>query len=907
MAGPFAGYAPPGVYTKTLLDLGIAELLGEIRVPTFIGTAQEFKRVVNYDLVRGSSSTRDNQKIGEDLSYQADGTNKTFTVSTFPIVTGTGSGVISTNPNNIEVFVNGNRVVVNQLNGSTGQFTLQIAPAFGSTVIVNYYYKRTDTKVVDENESVQANGINKVFYTSYSPLVDGTNAGKPTTTLTDVVAKVNGSAVVITEVNGLAGYVVLDSAPLGTDTVTLTYYYNMYPNTADDLPYLNPITFETVGLSPNVNDFIEGLDYVIVNNQINWGTTFTIISGVHTSGSALFDDTQIAATLIDERIYNEDVSAQFTGIENFFTTRFFPIVDGTGYNVVSEKPSDVKVYINSVETQVTHIDGAIGKIYLKVIPLITDTVEVSYYKNMITDETYTFEVKVAGAAGVGTYAVLNSANQAIYNAEITGSTFPTTDPLIVWTKEPVSGFGAVSEVVSIIFTNTTDFTVTSTNPNGTGSGTTTTGIVGRTFVDDVTGFYFTIESGAFYLNVQYDVTVDDSVSTPIVTNATTFKYFVPGMRVIVNNTTSIVVGDTADVATYNKAGAEPNVGDIYYVTYTYEKTLADYAPKLFTKFKDMVNEYGELSISNPLTLASWLAFTNGSLAVITEQVKKQPGLEYASDIAYIAALEPLTRPVSGINCAIIVPLTTSVVVQQSVRNHVNIMSSERYRGERVQIFGVATGTEMQDVMSIAEGFRNERTWLVYPDGAIIGLVDAYGVEREYVVDGAFMSAALAGLNVSPLYDEATSMTRKNVVGFKRLVRDLTEVEKDTIASTGVIIFDVVPGAIRVRDSLTTDGSNPFSKHPEVVTIKDRVQRTMRNALDSFIGEKILPQTQTNILNRTANTLKGLVDLRIIYTYDSNILVEQDSNDPSFFKVTAFYIPIFGLKYIEVTFNIRTQL
>jgi len=907
MAGPFAGYAPPGVYTKTLLDLGVAELLGEIRVPTFIGTAQEFKRVTNYDLVRGSSATRDNQKIGEDLSYQANGTNKTFTVSTFPIVTGTGSGVVSTNPNNIEVFVNTNRVVVNQLTGSTGQFTLQIAPAMGDTVIVNYYYKRTDTKVVDEVVSNQANGVNKSFYTNFSPIVDGTNSGKPTTTLTDVVAKVNGTAVVITEVNGLTGYIVLDVAPLGTDTVTLTYFYNMYPNTADDLPYLNPITFESVGMSPNINDFIEGLDYVIVNNQINWGTTYTIKSGVHTSGSTLFDDTQISTTLIDERIYKEDVSSQFTGIENFFNTRFIPIVDGTGYSVVSENVNDVKVYINSVEVPVTQIDGLTGKVYIKVIPLITDLVEVSYYRNVITDETYTLEVKVAGASGIGTYSVLNSANEAIYNAEITGSTFPTTDPLIVWTKEPVAGFGAVSEIVSIIFTNSTDFTVTSSNPNGTGSGTTTTGIVGRTFVDDVTGFNFTIESGAFYLNVQYDITVADSVSTPIVTDATTYKFFMLGLKTIVNNTTAIVVGDTADISTYNKAGAEPNVGDIYYVTYTYEKTIADYAPKLFTKFKNVVNEYGDLSISNPLTLASWLAFTNGSIAVITEQVKKQTGYEYSADVSYIAALEPLTRPVAGVNCAIIVALTTSLVVQQSIRNHVNIMSSERYRAERVQIFGVATGTEPQDVMAIADGFRNERTWVVYPDGAIIGLVDAYGNEREYVVDGAFMAAALAGLNVNPAFDEATPMTRKSVVGFKRLVRELTEVEKDTIASSGIIVFDVIPGAIRIRDSLTTDGSNPFSKRPEIVTIKDRVQRTMRNSLDSFIGEKILPTTQTNILNRAANTLKGLVDLRIIYTYDSNIVVEQDQNDPSFFKVTAFYVPIFGCAYIEVTFNIRTQL
>ena len=903
MAGPFAGYAPPGVYTKTLLDLGLSELLGEIRIPTFIGTAQEFKSVVNYDLIRGSSATRDNQKNGEDLSYQANGTNKTFTVSSFPIVTGTGSGVISTNPNNISVFINDVRVVVNQLSGATGQFTLQLAPAYGDRVVVNYYYKRTDTKVVDENVSVQADGTNKTFYTAYAPIVDGTNSGTPTTTLTDVIAKVNGLAVVISEINGSAGYVTLDSAPLLTDTVTLTYYYNMYPNTADDLPYLSPVTFQSVGIAPNTNDFIEGIDYVIVDNQIHWGTTFIGRSGVHTTGAALFDETQITVFLVDERIVKEDVSSQFTGIENFFTVQFNPIVDGVGKGTVSENPSDVLVYINSVLTPVTRIDGLTGKIYIKTIPLLTDLVEVSYYRSTIVDETYTFECKIAGASGVGTYSVIDSNNNPVLNASITSAPVST-----VWFNVPATALTiSVVETVTLTFANATDFTVSSSNPNGTASGLTISGIVGRTFVDDVTGLSFTIDSGTFILADTIVIDVIDSVSTPIFTDATTWQYFIPGAKVIVNNTTSVAVGDTAEIITYNKSGAEPNVGDIYYVSYTYAKTVADFAPKLFTKFKDVVVEYGELSISNPLTLAAWLAFSNGSVAVILEQVLKQTGLETAADVSYIAALEPLTHSISGYNPSVIVPLTTSLIVQQATRNHVNMMSSERYRGERVQIFGVATGTEPQDVMAIAEGFRNELTWLVYPDGAIIGLVDAYGVEREYIVDGSFMAAALAGLNVSPVFDEATPMTRKTVVGFKRLVRELTEVEKDQIASSGIIVFDVVPGAIRIRDSLTTDGSNPFSKRPEIVTIKHKVQRTMRSALDEFVGNKILPSMSTNIASRTSATLRGLVERTLIFTFDNNILVEQDSNDPSFFKVTAYYVPIFGLAYIEVTFNIRTQL
>jgi len=905
MSAAFSGYAPPGPYTRTLYDQGLAELRGELRVPAYIGIAQEVKSVLNADIVRGSSATRDNRKVGEDLSYLANGTNREFTVSIFPIVTGAGSGTVSTNPNHIECYVDGLKVVVSRLDGTTGTFYTQTAPANGSTVTVNYYYKLTDTRVVNEDFSVQADGSNTTFYTAYAPIVDGTNSGTPTTTITDVIVKVNDSAVVVSEVNGVDGYVVLDAAPLTTDTVTCTYYYNKYRNTSDDLPYVNPVAFSSVGLSPNSNDFVEGLDYVIINNQIHWGTTYVIQSGDNSAGSELFDDTQISFTLTDHRVYKEDVSSQFTGTESFFTVAHYPIVDGTGSDTVSERPSDVTVYVNSVAVDVTRIDGDTGKVYIKSVPLVTDIVEVTYYRNKLTDETYSFECKVEGIAGTGEYSVLDSSGNAVFNAEV--GTVVGAVP--VWNRLPATALNlSVTEDVTLTFLTATTFSVTSTNASGTGSGTTTSGSIGTTFIDDATGLNFTLDSSTTAApGNTIVIEVNDTVSVPVVTSSTDYKYFIPGGKVIVSNTTNVAVGDTSVLTTYDKSGDEPSVGDVYYVSYTYEKVDADYEPKLFTKLRDVVAEYGEVSVQNHLSLAAFLGFSNGCSGVICKQVVRQTGLETAADASFITALDDLTRPISGVSPSVVVPLTTSLSVHQATKTHCNIYSSERYRSERTHIFGFATGTETQDAIAAAQGFANERSWCVYPDGAIIGLIDAFGVEREYIVDGSFMAAALAGLNTSQAYDEATPMTRKTVVGFKRLVRELTEVEKDQVATAGVIIFDFVPGAIRVRDSLTTDLSNPFAKRPEIVTIKDRVQRSMRSALDGFIGNKILKGTRRDIESRVAATLRGLVERNIISEYDSNILVEQDANDPSYFKVTCFYVPIFGLAYIRVTFNIRSQL
>jgi len=147
MSGPFQGYAPPGVYTRTLLEAGVSQLLGTVRVPAFIGIGQEYKTTENYELVRGSSATRDNQRIGEDLSYQVNGTNRTFSTQISPIVTGAGIGSVSSSPNDVEVYVSNQRVAVSQLDGSTGTFVLVVAPKQGETLTVNYCYKLTDTRV----------------------------------------------------------------------------------------------------------------------------------------------------------------------------------------------------------------------------------------------------------------------------------------------------------------------------------------------------------------------------------------------------------------------------------------------------------------------------------------------------------------------------------------------------------------------------------------------------------------------------------------------------------------------------------------------------------------------------------------------------------------------------------------
>jgi len=901
MAAFVSGYLAPGVYDRTLIDPNVASLLGGLRIPVIIGTGQEDKLLLNADLVRGSSASVDNKSPDEDVSAQADGSNVDFQVLYYPIVTGEGSGIIATRPSDVVAKVNNIPVPVSRVDGENGTVRLQIPPAASDTVTITYYFKLTDTLVTDEDISVQADGTNVRFFTANKPIVDGRGSGIPTTTLTDITVKVDGLVVLVSEVDGINGWFDLVAAPGGSTTVTVTYYYNQHANTFDLLPEPGLTTMIGAGDSPELNNYIEGTDYIIIDgSKIQWGAGVHITVDTHTTGSVYFDDTQISTVLIDDRILLEDVSSQFTGTETVITTRFAPIVDGNGRDIVTNDPTKVKAYVNSVEVDVTRVDGAAGNIYLAAAPGGGDTVEVSYYRNQIEDEVYTLTITTAGVTGVGDYTIDSASQGPLALAEETAVSSAVT-PVYATPIKPHKNI-SVAEVVTLTFTSPTAFGVTSTNPAGSGSGTTTTGITGRTFIDDVTGLQFTIEPDAGYLATD---TIDITVTKPgTFVTATTAVYSIPGVQLIVNNTENTGVGDTTLLQTYDKAGEEPAVGSTYYVTYRYAKT--DFTPKVFTRFKDISAEYGELAVDNQITLSAFLMMTNGAVAVMCMQILKETGQNTATDQSFLDAFQVLLRPVDGIKPRVIHPVSTSSTVISGLKTHVAQASAERNRSERVAWYGFPVGTETSAARQSAAAVGFSRMTAVYPDGAIIGITDEQGTENEYIVDGSYLAAAIVGVAVSTTYDVAEPLTRKTITGFKRLIRTLDEIEMDDVASGGVTVIFDDSGILKIRHSLSTDMSNAFTKAPNIQGIIDEVQIQARLALDQYIGRKFLPNTISDVIGTLAATLSALKEAEIINDF-TGVDAEQSDFDPNYMVAEAYYKPVFELSYIRVTFNIRATL
>lgn len=467
------------------------------------------------------------------------------------------------------------------------------------------------------------------------------------------------------------------------------------------------------------------------------------------------------------------------------------------------------------------------------------------------------------------------------------------------------------------------FFVTSSNPDGSGSINTSAlndgegqdGILGQTYRDAVTGLTFTLLPRGWHDNesgpwASYPTggtaTFRINVSKTFTTNANIPHNALPGLELKVANTYNMGVGDTAVVSTFERGGNEPSIGDVYYVSYTFQKQ--DFGTAFYTKLSSVEASYGAVSPDNPVSLAAYLAAINGAILFGVKQVGREEGSNFASLTSYRDAIEELEGVLPGqIKPDLILPLRgDSPELFQVLKRSNEIQSSLRYRRERTSIIGMSAGSEPKAASDLAGSLVSDRMRLVYPDMATLNLTDAVGATKQYLVDGPMLASALTGSVVSPNLDVAVPWTGRLLVGFSGLARRLDAVEMNQVAQKGVTVLEDRPPAIRVRHGLTTDMTDILTKLPTIRLISDEVQRQARTVLEQFIGIKFLPGILTQIEGRMAMMLKRMQQQQIISAY-TGVKAKVSADDPTVAEVEAFYSPVFPLLYIVVSFHLRSSL
>jgi hypothetical protein len=455
----------------------------------------------------------------------------------------------------------------------------------------------------------------------------------------------------------------------------------------------------------------------------------------------------------------------------------------------------------------------------------------------------------------------------------------------------------------------------------------TDGYLNQTFVDAATGVKFTLVNPADALSYGYTSLPSPSYhyrpgdTLTFVTNKATARYTsstptiaIPGLKVKVISTYGmrdsnggLVNPDTNILTTYNKSGNEPAIGDYYYVTYTVAKTDADLALTLYTNPADAYAAYGDPTPSNKLSLAARLYTQNGGQIFGCIQVRKDTGLETASDASYMTAIATLAAPLPGSSrkADMIQPLTTSPVVVQYLNRHLLTQSSQRNSGEATSVFGFDFYATPSSMRNTARSVKSDRLTGMAIPGAILSL-DINGASAEYAVGGEMVAAAMAGAIVNPAIDVATTLTRQNLVGFSRLTKRYDDPTMDLMAADGLTCLTENNGAFQIRHWVTTDSSSVLKREPTSRLIVDYTRRQVRKNLDQFIGRKLLQTALNSISIVTSSTLTTLVSNEIIEGY-KNLVVTKDAADPTVVHVAFALKPLFSLLWIDVALTVSTSL
>lgn len=349
-------------------------------------------------------------------------------------------------------------------------------------------------------------------------------------------------------------------------------------------------------------------------------------------------------------------------------------------------------------------------------------------------------------------------------------------------------------------------------------------------------------------------------------------------------------------------GSQPTTGAIYYVSWTRAKLTAEYLPTLYTNIGDVITAYGnqlDAGIQNCIPIAAKMMFDNGAPSIVIAQAltAAQSDLQTAIDNMKTQDIDVL-----------VVPQATNTTLTTYIRNHVLTQSAPAVQHERWYITSADGQSDATTTIAgKATTMFSERMWLVAPPSFVETLRDAtYQQDQDVLLPSTYLAAQVAGTATNPNFDAASPLTRRTIVGAKNLSTfNYAEVDKDYLASNGVMVIETGTGGFRIRHGLTTDTTNVNTNTAQVLVVKDNLRKSLRTLLDrQYIGTKILASTPSSVATTIDAYMRGKIQDQIIVAYQ-NLSVTQDTIDPRTINVSFDVKIVYELDYISISFSLAT--
>lgn len=341
--GPFPTYAPAGVYTRTRQSTIATPAVTGLRIPVLIGVGQEELALQDFGMVRGSSSTLDQQIVSEDVSenFVLDETNPSnptlgtpngvvmkFRVRNYPVVDGQGFGRVTNDVRSVSVTVNGTPVSVGQVRGQSGMVTLQVPPLPGDNIRCTYFFHRGDTAFTDDVSNQVSSAIATIEAPAVSPYVlDSSQDG------------------LILVVDGVTSQIVLTPGSYTASALKTVIDSQM-----------------VTGLGTSTTVDAQGATHLV------FAAAQSLVIGAGTANGALGLTTGTQTTRTKAfRVFQR------------------PVVDGSDGGLTTTDPTKVVVLVNGQQVVAQSVDGTNGIVTLPMAPAAGAVVTIQYWHNTWQD------------------------------------------------------------------------------------------------------------------------------------------------------------------------------------------------------------------------------------------------------------------------------------------------------------------------------------------------------------------------------------------------------------------------------------------------------------------------------------------------------------------------------------------
>jgi hypothetical protein len=233
-------------------------------------------------------------------------------------------------------------------------------------------------------------------------------------------------------------------------------------------------------------------------------------------------------------------------------------------------------------------------------------------------------------------------------------------------------------------------------------------------------------------------------------------------------------------------------------------------------------------------------------------------------------------------------------IRATAFNHVQKMSSIRYRTERVVV-----GAKLSE----SDNFNDPRMSLMHIDlnAPIQRLIQG----EIQLLNSSFVAACTAGLS-SSFGNIAIPITNKNISGFTLKTRLKSPIiDLDQIVAKGFTpIQAAASGAYIYRGRTTSLSGDPRKEEISVQRTQDFISKNLRRLLENgFKGEPITSNLISDI-EEAANRFMATQSCIQSFTIQK---VAVDNQEPRQINIAIDFTPLFGLNTIPISFTFSASL